>query len=103
SCWLKCHEPAAFAAALINSQPMGFYAPAQLTQDARRSGVTILPVDVTVSDWDCTLEPDPHDPQRAQPALRLGLRLVRGLAAADGERIVSARSVAPFESIDELA
>src|ERR1700732_2215636 len=69
SSWLKCHEPAAFAAALINSQPMGFYAPAQLTQDARRSGVTLLPVDVGISDWDCTLEPDPES--RAQPALRL--------------------------------
>jgi error-prone DNA polymerase len=57
SSWLKCHEPAAFAAALINSQPMGFYAPAQITQDARRSGVLVLPVDVTRSDWDCTLEP----------------------------------------------
>ena len=56
SCWLKCHEPAAFAAALINSQPMGFYAPAQITQELRRNGVTVLPVDVTLSDWHCTLE-----------------------------------------------
>jgi DNA-directed DNA polymerase III PolC len=103
SSWLKCHQPAAFAAALINSQPMGFYAPAQLTQDARRSGVTILPVDVTVSDWDCTLEPDPHQTDPARLALRLGLRLVRGLSSTDAERIVSARAAAPFSSIDELA
>jgi DNA polymerase III alpha subunit len=101
SSWLKCHEPAAFAAALINSQPMGFYAPAQLTQDARRSGVTILPVDVTISDWDCTLEPDRKDATR--PALRLGLRLVRGLSSLEAQRIVSARSESPFNSIDEMA
>lgn len=101
SSWLKCHQPAAFAAALINSQPMGFYAPAQLTEDARRSGVTLLPVDVTCSDWDCTLEPDPRDP--ARPALRLGLRLVRGLAGLEAERILSARSAAAFSSIDEMA
>ena len=101
SSWLKCHEPAAFAAALINSQPMGFYAPAQLTQDARRSGVTLLPVDVGISDWDCTLERDPKD--ATQPALRLGLRLVRGLSNVDAERIVSARASGPFASIDELA
>jgi error-prone DNA polymerase len=115
SSWLKCHEPAAFAAALINSQPMGFYAPAQITQDARRSGVTVLPVNVTCSDWDCTLEPAdepggtavpavsavPAVP--AAPALRLGLRLVRGLAQADGERIVAARREGPFEGLDALA
>jgi error-prone DNA polymerase len=57
SSWLKCYEPAAFCGALLNSQPMGFYAPAQLVQDARRHGVTVRPADVTVSDWDCTLEP----------------------------------------------
>ncbi|HEX4023637.1 MAG TPA: error-prone DNA polymerase [Steroidobacteraceae bacterium] len=105
SSWLKCHEPAAFAAALINSQPMGFYAPAQLTQDARRSGVTLLPADVMVSEWDCTLESEP--PERAQPrgppALRLGLRQVAGLQQAEGGRIVAARAAGPFASIDELA
>jgi error-prone DNA polymerase len=115
SSWLKCHEPAAFAAALINSQPMGFYAPAQLTQEARRNGVIVLPVDVTVSEWDCTLEAPPAPPasellrragpaaRAAQPALRLGLRLVRALAQIDGERIVAARTAAPFADIDELA
>lgn len=103
SSWLKCHEPAAFAAALINSQPMGFYAPAQITQEVRRSGVTVLPVDVTRSDWDCTLEPAGASGGTAQPALRLGLRLVRGLAQADGARIVAARRLGPFEGLDALA
>src|SRR5690606_6373135 len=58
SCWLKCHEPAAFACALINSQPMGFYAPAQIIADARKHGVAVLPVDVSHSNWDCTLDPE---------------------------------------------
>jgi error-prone DNA polymerase len=112
SSWLKCHEPAAFAAALLNSQPMGFYAPAQITQDVRRSGVLVRPVDVTSSDWDCTLEPtDAATSARGggravsqhQPALRLGLRLVRGLPRADAERIVAERALQRFASIDELA
>ncbi|HXN11071.1 MAG TPA: OB-fold nucleic acid binding domain-containing protein, partial [Steroidobacteraceae bacterium] len=103
SAWLKCHEPAAFAAALINSQPMGFYAPAQITQEARRSGVTVLPVDVTRSAWDCTLEPVDTGLAAAGPALRLGLRLVRGLSQADGARIEAARHFGPFTGIDELA
>jgi error-prone DNA polymerase len=90
SCWLKCHEPAAFFAALINSQPMGFYQPAQLTQEARRAGVTLLPPDVRASEWDCTLEPD----ARGQPAIRLGLRQVRGLAAAEAQRLIAARAAA---------
>ena len=100
SCWLKCHEPAAFAAALINSQPMGFYAPAQITQELRRTGATVLPVDVTVSEWHCTLERCVDGPE---PALRLGLCLVRGLAEIDGQRIVEKRGDGPFGSIDELA
>ncbi len=98
SCWLKCHEPAAFAAALINSQPMGFYAPAQITQELRRSGVAVLPVDVSISAWHCTLERG-----TAGPALRLGLCLVRTLRAADAEQIVAARLERPFTSIDELS
>ena len=102
SCWLKCHEPAAFAAALINSQPMGFYSAAQITQDVRRNGVPVHPVDVSISDWDCTLEPRSPVPE-GQPALRLGLRLVRGLPRADVERIVAARAQRSFASIDELA
>jgi error-prone DNA polymerase len=103
SSWLKCHEPAAFAAALINSQPMGFYAPAQLTQEARRSGVTLRPVDATVSDWDCTLEPDTQAALPEQPALRLGLRLVAGLQQTEAERIMQTRAEQPFVSIDDMA
>jgi len=70
SAWLKCHYPAVFAAALINSQPMGFYAPAQIVRDAREHGVTVLPVDVNASDWDCTLEPVPYDERPLAPEER---------------------------------
>ncbi|MCC7461522.1 MAG: PHP domain-containing protein [Gammaproteobacteria bacterium] len=99
SCWLKCHEPAAFFAALLNSQPMGFYQPAQLTQEARRSGVTLLPPDVRASQWDCTLEPD----ECGRPAIRLGLRQVRGLAAVDARRLIAARDAAALGSVAALA
>ena len=91
SSWLKCHYPAAFCAALLNSQPMGFYAPAQLVQDARRHGVEIRPPDVNASDWDCMLE---------GPALRLGLRMVSGLAEAVGKKIAAGK---PYMSVHELA
>ncbi|MEN0107992.1 MAG: error-prone DNA polymerase, partial [Pseudomonas sp.] len=79
SCWLKCHEPAAFACALINSWPMGFYSPDQLLQDARRHGIETRPVDVQASAWDCSLEfaaDDPHG--QGEPAIRLGLRMIKG-------------------------
>jgi error-prone DNA polymerase len=102
SCWLKCHEPAAFAAALINSQPMGFYAPAQITQELRRCGVKVLAVDVAVSHWDCTLE-RPEGTETPSPALRLGLRLVRNLREADAVRIVTERASRPYGSIDDLS
>jgi error-prone DNA polymerase len=98
SAWLKHHEPAAFTAALLNSQPMGFYAPAQLVQCARRHGVELRPVDVNASAWDCTLEPRPG----RQPALRLGLRLVAGLGGEAGQRIVAARSAGPYASVQDL-
>jgi error-prone DNA polymerase len=91
SAWIKCHHPAIFCAALLNSQPMGFYAPSQLTQDARAHGVELRPVDVRDSDWDCTLEGD---------AVRLGLRRVAGLPEAAGRRIVAQR---PFQSLPDLA
>ncbi len=87
SAWLKRYHPAAFCAALLNSQPMGFYAPAQLVADARRHGVTVLPVDVMHSAWDCTLE----ETGAAAPALRLGFRLVRGLSAGRIQGILAAR------------
>ena len=76
SSWLKCHHPAAFACALLNSQPMGFYAPAQIVRDAREHGVEVRPADVNYSDWDNRLEPG-----GAGFALRLGLRQIDGLAS----------------------
>jgi error-prone DNA polymerase len=99
SAWLKCHQPAAFAAALINSQPMGFYAPSQIVQDARRHGVEVRPVDIRASVWDCTLESSGEGP----PALRLGLRLAKGLAETAAERIVDARRLRPFADPQDLA
>lgn len=101
SAWLKCFEPAAFLCGLLNSQPMGFYGPSQLIQDARRHGVEVLPVDVQTSDWACTLEPAPAAAGR--PAARLGLRLVKGFNPEAAERIAKARRSGTFASVDELA
>ncbi|MEQ1881141.1 MAG: OB-fold nucleic acid binding domain-containing protein, partial [Burkholderiales bacterium] len=112
SAWLKCYEPAAFTCALLNSQPMGFYAPAQLVQDAQRHGVEVLPVDVLVSEWECTLEereahefkkddldsglsghPSPVTRHRSsQPAIRLGLRMISGFPEAAAQRLIQARA-----------
>jgi error-prone DNA polymerase len=101
SAWLKCHEPAAFAGALINSQPMGFYAPSQIVQDAQRHGVEVRPVDVRISDWDCTLE---QVARQANPALRLGLRLVKGLPQDAAVRLVDARrECRGFTSVQQVA
>jgi error-prone DNA polymerase len=125
SAWLKCHRPAAFYAGLLNAQPMGFYAPAQLVNDARRTGVELRPVDVLRSEWDCVLEPVnsfqfPVSSESAgarpvsgnlkldtgncaaPPALRLGLRMVRGLAEEEGRRVAALRGAMP-DSIDALA
>ena len=96
SAWLKCHEPAAFLAALLNSLPMGFYGPSQLVQDARRHGVEVRAADVMISHWDCTLEGEP-------PAVRLGLRMVNGFSAVAAERLVAARCARAFESTVDLA
>ncbi|MBU6248519.1 MAG: error-prone DNA polymerase [Xanthomonadaceae bacterium] len=102
SCWLKCHEPAAFACALLNAQPMGFYAPSQIVQEVRRvSRIRVHPVDVRHSDRDCTLEDDPHHP-RGQPALRLGLRMIAGLGVDTAERLVAARAQQPFRDVEDL-
>src|SRR5690606_24626887 len=127
SCWLKRHEPAAFACALLNSQPMGFYSPSQIVQDARRGraareGVEFLPVDVMHSDWDNTLvDPSPRrsapgrdrafqvKPGRAQvrsykdqPAIRLGLREIRGLSEEVANAIIAARARHPFRNVADL-
>jgi len=99
SSWLKCHEPAAFACALVNSWPMGFYSPDQVFQDARRHGVQVHPVDVRYSEWDCTLEAG----SVAQPAIRMGLRMIRGLQASVALRMSQARACAPFSSLQDLA
>ncbi len=101
SCWLKCHHPSAFAASLINSQPLGFYTPDQILQDARRHGVPVLPVDVRYSDWDCTLLP-PTGPGRPF-GIRLGLRLVDGFSEDVATALVQARMRAPFESVADLS
>jgi error-prone DNA polymerase len=121
SSWLKRYHPAAFTAALLNAQPMGFYAPAQLVQDAQRHGVEVRAVDVVMSEWDCTLEkpqpatPGPRPPAQASsasavascaaasPALRLGLRMIAGFGEPAAARIVAARSEAPFASVADLA
>ncbi|WP_259155113.1 error-prone DNA polymerase [Pseudomonas sp. JAI111] len=98
SCWLKCHEPAAFACALINSWPMGFYSPDQILQDARRHHLQIRPVDVRASDWDCSLEPI----SGAQPAIRMGLRMIKGFREDDARRIEAARAKGVFVDIADL-
>jgi error-prone DNA polymerase len=100
SSWIKCHHPDAFLAGLLNAQPMGFYAPAQLVRDAREHGVDVRPVDVTVSAWESTLE---GEPTAARRPLRLGLSRVKGLAEDAGERIVAARAEARFASSEDLA
>jgi len=100
SSWLKRHEPEAFLAALLNSQPMGFYSPSQLVQDARRHGVKVLPADVTVSGWDAALEAIEG---AARPAVRLGLSILRGMKEDVAERIENARAVRAFEDVHDLA
>jgi error-prone DNA polymerase len=127
SAWLKHHYPDAFAAALINSQPMGFYAPAQLIGDARKHGVEVRPIDVNFSDWDCTLEDrragDVSPPREGapaedsgfaggsaprgtnvprSPALRLGFRLIRGFSQRFADVLMQARQSGPFVSFDDL-
>ncbi len=107
SSWLKCHHPDAFLAGLLNSQPMGFYAPAQLVRDARAHGVEVRAVDVQVSDWESTLEgPCGHDTGAVHAALqpvRLGLNRVSGLSSGAGARIVQARAQGVFTNAEDLA
>jgi error-prone DNA polymerase len=98
SAWLKHHYPDAFACALLNSQPMGFYAPAQIVRDAQQHGVEVRPVDVTFSDWDCTLEV--NGAHQTPLALRLGMRQVQGMREIDSERIVEA--VQQHGSFDDM-
>ncbi|MFM1897090.1 MAG: hypothetical protein RLZZ385_2164 [Pseudomonadota bacterium] len=116
SSWLKRYHPAAFCCALLNSQPMGFYAPAQLIMDARRHGVTVLPVAVNHSDWDCTLEEEKRGQRdiseeeksrrpvfsRASLAMRTGLNQVKGLSRAGGLAVVEARAAGPYVTVQDL-
>jgi error-prone DNA polymerase len=122
SSWIKCHHPAVFAAALLNSQPMGFYQPAQIIQDAAGHGVAVRPVDINLSDWDCTLEPVLEADARVKPghdgsfkhvmagldpgisrklALRLGFRQVKGLAESEIAKLVAARK-SGYRSVEQL-
>jgi len=98
SAWLKYHQPAAFTCALLNSQPMGFYAPAQLIQDVRRHGVQVKPIDVTVSDWESTLEQD-----KETLALRLGLHMINGFSQTGAIRLLNARADRAFRDLQDFA
>jgi len=98
SCYLKCHEPAAFTCALLNSQPLGFYDPSDLTQDARRHGVEIVPVDINLSEWDHQLIPG----KNGEPAIRLGFRLVSRLSSNGADQILAARERGLFSSAADL-
>ena len=105
SAWIKRHYPDVFICALLNAQPMGFYSPSQLVAEARRSGIAVRPADVSHSGWDSTLEPDPAN-RDGLHALRLGLRLVKGLAAGEGERIAASRGSSgrgtPWSSLADI-
>jgi len=115
SAWLKCHEPAAFTCALLNSQPMGFYAPVQLVRDARDHDVEVRPVDICTSTWDCDLErPDDGDatvrPANSpairpanNPAIRLGFRMVKGFPEASAGELIRQREQLAFKNVDDLA
>jgi error-prone DNA polymerase len=100
SAYLKCHYLAAFTAALLNNQPMGFYHPATIVKDAQRHGLKVLSMDVTRSDWKCTLEPSAIN---SQPSVRLGLKYARGLREPAGQALTRERSLAPFASVQDLA
>jgi error-prone DNA polymerase len=111
SSWLKCHYPAAFTCALLNSQPMGFYQPSQLIQDAQNHGVKVLPADVTISTWHCALEPLKPSPPSMAPmgereldpfALRLGLRQIRGISEDLANRLEAARAEKPFTDVADM-
>jgi error-prone DNA polymerase len=95
---MKCHHPDVFACALLNAQPMGFYAPAQIVRDARQHGVQVRPICVNASRWDCTLEPD----RPGLFAIRLGLRMVRGLANTHGATLVANRAEKPYANIEDI-
>ena len=98
SCWLKCHHPDVFCAALLNAQPLGFYAPAQIVRDAEKHGVEVRPVCINTSQWDCTLEAA----DRNYLAVRLGLRMVKGLAEAYAATLIARRGEVPYRSVEDV-
>jgi error-prone DNA polymerase len=98
SCWLKCHHPDVFCAALLNAQPLGFYAPAQIVSDARKHGVEVRPVCINTSQWDCTLEPS----QGKYLAMRLGLRMAKGLAEMHAATLIARRDDAPYATVEDV-
>ena len=98
--WLKCYYPAEFACSLLNAQPMGFYMPATIVEDAKRHHLVVAPIDAAVSDWDCTLEPS--DQSAGGFAVRMGLRYVKGLRERDWEKIARARRRAPFATLEDF-
>ena len=104
SAWMKCHHPDVFCCALLNSQPMGFYAPAQVVRDAQEHGVEVRPVCVNASRWDCTLEPTGRTDRRGHPmlAVRLGLRMARGLPNQHGARLVAHRGEQAYANVEEV-
>jgi len=102
SCYLKCHEPAAFLCAMLNSQPLGFYDPSDLTRDARQHGVEVLPVDINLSDWDHQLVPSTNGELNGEPAVRLGFRLVARLSETGGSQVLAAREHGHFTSAADL-
>ncbi len=99
SSWMKCNHPDVFCAALLNAQPMGFYAPAQIVRDARAHGVEVRPICINASRWDCTLEPTGD---KTRFAVRLGLRMAKGVAELEAARITVARGEEPYGSVEEL-
>ena len=105
SAWLKRHEPAAFYCGLLNSQPMGFYSPSQLVQDARRHDIEVRPVNIQCSDWESTLErPARHgEIASSQPAIRLGFQRIKGLKEDSALRIIRARDKAPIKDLRDLS
>ncbi len=102
SCWMKHHHPDVFCAALLNAQPMGFYAPAQIVADARKHGVEVRPVSINHSHWDCTLEPGGGEGRGRYLAVRLGFRMVRSLANVHGAAIVGARGELPYDCVEDV-
>jgi error-prone DNA polymerase len=98
--WLKCHYPAEFTCSLLNAQPMGFYMPATIVEDAKRHQVVVRPIDIQASEWDCTLEP--YAESAGGFAVRMGLRYVKGLGEREWQKIVQTRRMAPFASLQDF-